>query len=510
MVWQLTNDNKILTLISASELEIAQLALTFEKESPNAKWDPRVKKGYWTGRINYFKANKYLPAGLWYEVVEMAKEYDFELKIGGIENKFDFDIDKEEFLSWVNEKWENSPMKPRDYQIESAFNIIKYKCSLSEIATSAGKTLIIYMILAYLLEQEKSKKILMIVPSVDLVIQSSEDFYQYNSDSVQFPIDIQQIFAGSVIRAKSNIVVGTFQSLVKKDKSYYDDFDTVVVDESHRVAAHSVKNVLEKCTNADRIFGLTGTVPKKGTLDRLTLCAYTGPIITSIRADFLMEQGYITKCEVIAIEMNYVENEIRNSFANLFARSSEDRKKLLSLEQNFAINSDVRLEFITDMILKNHKNSLVLFHRIDYGNKLYNMLRQKSNRKILYIDGGIDKDRRSLYKENLEDEEEVVMVASFGTFSTGINVKNIHVIYLTESFKSEVVIRQSIGRGLRKHIAKTKLLIIDFVDDFTIGKFKNYLYKHGKARQEIYEEQNFPYSVKNVDLLKIYKIKEKQ
>lgn len=110
------------------------------------------------------------------------------------------------------------------------------------------------------------------------------------------------------------------------------------------------------------------------------------------------------------------------------------------------------------------------------------------------------KARRPLWSPRIED----------GTFSTGINVKNIHVIYLTESFKSEVVIRQSIGRGLRKHIAKTKLLIIDFVDDFTIGKFKNYLYKHGKARQEIYEEQNFPYSVKNVDLLKIYKIKEKQ
>ena len=505
MRWSLTNNNKVLTLLSASEIEIEQLKITFEKESPNAKWDPRVKKGFWSGKINYFKAYKYLPAGLWYELVEMSKEYNFEIKIEGIENKFDFSIDKDEFKEWVDEKWKDSPMKPREYQIESAFNIIKYKCSLSEIATSAGKTLIIYMIVSYLLEQEKSKKVLMIVPSVDLVVQSSDDFYEYNSTSVKYPLEIQQIYGGSIIREKSNIVVGTFQSLVKKTKDYFDQFDTVVVDESHRVSSQSIKTIISKVENADRIFGVTGTVPKKGTLDRLTLCAYTGPIITSIRADFLIEQGYITKCEVLALELNYVSNEIRSSFSNLFNNSSEDRKKLLSLEQKFVINSDVRLNFVTDFILKNKKNCLVLFHRIEYGNKLYNMLRQKSDRKVLYIDGGVGKDNRGYFKKNLEEDENVIMVASFGTFATGLNVRNIHVIYLTESFKSDVIIRQSIGRGLRLHPSKEKLILVDFIDDYSIGRFKNYLYRHGKARQEIYDEQNFPYSIKKIDLGVIYK-----
>lgn len=176
------------------------------------------------------------------------------------------------------------------------------------------------------------------------------------------------------------------------------------VSNCHRATANSIKTILEKALNADRVFGLTGTVPKKGTLDRLTICAYTGPIITSIRADFLIEQGYITKCEVLALEMNYVSNEVRTGFANLFNRSSEDRKKLLSLEQNYAINSAVRLDFITDFILKNNKNCLVLFHRIDYGNRLFDMLRQKSDRKVLYIDGGVDKERRSHYKEVLEED----------------------------------------------------------------------------------------------------------
>jgi superfamily II DNA or RNA helicase len=504
MQWELTHNDKILTLNSASEMELEQLKITFTKEAANARWDPRVKKGWWDGKISYLKANRYLPAGLWHELVDTAKQYNFEISIDGIERKFDREIDKDEFVSWVEEKWANSSRKPRDYQIETAFQIIKYKSCLAELATSAGKTLIIFMVFSYLLERLKAKKILMIVPTVDLVVQSTEDFYEYNTESVNLKLQIQQIFSGSVIRDGANIVIGTYQSLVKKGKEYFDSFDTVVVDETHKAKSTSIKSILEKCEEADRKFGLSGTIPKPGTLDRLTLMAYTGPIITSIRADFLIEKGHITPCEVLAIEMNYAPQDVREGFRTLHQRSEEDRKKLLNLEQNYAIQSEERLEFITDMILKNHKNSLVLFYRIDYGNKLYNKLRQKTNRRIFYIDGSTDKDLREHQKENLEEGEQKIMIASYGTFSTGINVTNIHTIYLTESFKSEVIIRQSIGRGLRKHSDKKKLVIVDFIDDYRIGRYNNYLFKHGLSRQEIYTEQNFPFQIKSIDLGRIY------
>ena len=145
-----------------------------------------------------------------------------------------------------------------------------------------------------------------------------------------------------------------------------------------------------------------------------------------------------------------------------------------------------------------------LIKRIEYGQKIYNKLRDKTDRRVLYIDGGIDKDLRENHREALEEGEGKIMIASYGTFSTGINVKNIHTVYLTESFKSEVIIRQSIGRGLRKHEDKKKLLIVDFVDDYRSGKFQNYLYKHSLARQAIYDDQNFPYTIKTVDLQRIY------
>lgn len=504
MKWELTHNDKILSLIEATEMEIKQTQLTFEREAANAKWDPRVKKGWWSGKISYFKSNRYLPSGLWNELVDMCKTYNFPLTIDGIERRFDRDIDKDELISWVEERWSNAEMKPRDYQTETVFNIIKYQSCLAELATSAGKTLITYMTIAYLLEKKKARKVLMIVPTVDLVVQGADDFYQYNSDSCNLPIDIQQIYAGSIIRDKSNIVIGTYQSLVKKPKEYFDEFDTVIVDETHKAKSTSIKAILEKCENATRKFGLSGTIPKAGTLDRLTIMAYTGPIISSIRADYLMEQGYITPCEVYVIEMDYARKEVKEGFRDLFQRTEEDRKKLLNLEQQYAIQSDIRLNFITDMILKNKKNALVLFYRIEYGNKLYDQLRQKTDRKVFYIDGGTGKDLREYQKELLEEGEGKIMIASYGTFSTGINVKNIHTIYLTESFKSEVIIRQSIGRGLRLHKNKKKLIIIDFVDDYRVGRFKNYLYKHSEARQAIYEEQNFPFSIRSLDLNKIY------
>ena len=480
----------------------------FTREAANAKWDPRVKKGYWDGKISYFKSNKYLPSGFWYELIEMGKKYDFPIKISGIERKFDFDVDKESFQQWVEEKWSGAKKVPRQYQIDAAFNIIKYKSSLSELATSAGKTLITYMVIAYLLEERKSKKILMIVPSVDLVVQSSDDFYQYNAESLRLKLDIQQIYAGSILRANCSVVIGTFQSLVKKDANYFDSFDTVICDETHRASSTSVKTCLSKCQNADRKFGLTGTIPKANSLDYLTLVSQMGPVITSIKADFLQREGYISKCEVISIEMSYADSEIREAFKTLFKRSSEDRKKLLTLEQNYANSQDIRLHFITDVIAKSTKNSLVLFYHIEYGNKLMNMLRQKRNKKIVYIDGSVNKDVRLYNKESLEHDEDVIMVASFLIMGTGVSINNIHNLYLTESFKSDVIIRQSIGRGLRKHALKDKLIIYDFVDDLRIPGFKNYLYKHAEARRTIYEEQSFPYTVKKVDLNKVYKMRD--
>jgi len=429
--------------------------------------------------------------------MHICKEYRYELKINGIKRLIDPDINAEKFEEWAINLFKGSEMTPRDYQIETAYNIMKYRRCLAELATSAGKTLISFLTIAYMLEHKKAEKILFIVPNVSLVVQAHEDFHDYNYMN-RVDLRIQQIFAGQKIKSNKNIIIGTYQSLIKKDAAYFAEFDAVMVDETHKAKGASIKTILQKCVNAKYRFGLSGTIPKDGTLDKLTLMSQTGPVISEVKASFLQEQGHIAKCAVKVIHMDYATDKQKLAFQEL-AQNKYENKDVFSLEQNFVINNDARLNFISKVIGRIPRNSLVLFHRIEHGKKLYEKLRQESGKRVFYVDGGTDTDIREEYKKKMEAGDEVVIVASYGTFSTGISIKKIHNIFFTESFKSEVIIRQSIGRGLRQHKSKDKVLIVDFVDDIRTTEWDNYLFKHGKVRQGIYKQEKFDYTVKKVE-----------
>ncbi len=497
MELSLTENKQLLRIDEATELELEQLNISLNKRIESWRFNPLVKKGLWDGYVSYIKDDKWIPSGLWREVMGICKEYKFEFKLNGITDIFDTSINQEKFTEWALEFFEKSEITPRDYQIEAAFNILKFKRCLSELATSAGKTLISFLTVAYLLEHQKAQRILFIVPNVSLVLQASEDFLDYNYRN-QADIKVQQIYSGQKIRAGRNVVIGTYQSLVKKDKAYFAEFDAVIVDETHKAKSASIKTILQKCVNAEYKYGLSGTIPKEGTLDRLTLMAYTGPLITEISANYLQNEGHIAGCKVKIIKMDYAPQSTKDAFREM-SQNRYESKDVFKFEQNYVINSPGRLNFITNIISRVRGNSLVLFHRIEHGKKIYEKLRQDSDKQVYYVDGGIDQDIREEHKKKMEAGEEVVIVASYGTFSTGISIKKIHNIFFTESFKSEVIIRQSIGRGLRQHSSKDSVNIIDFVDDLSSPDWDNYLMRHSKERQRIYREQKFKYDVKNVD-----------
>lgn len=492
----LTENKQFLRVDEASEMEVEQLNISLNRRIENWRFHPLVKKGLWDGYISYIKDDKWIPSGLWREVMSICKDYKFDLEIDGVMRMFDTSIKQEDFTEWAEAYFEGNNISPRDYQIEAAFNILKFRNCLSELATSAGKTLISFMVVSYLLEKEKAGRILFIVPNVSLVVQASEDFIDYNWRN-QTNIKIQQIYSGQKIRPGRNVVIGTYQSLVKKDKEYFQQFDAVIIDETHKAKSQSIKTILSKCTSANYRFGLSGTIPKPNTLDRLTLMAYTGPVITEVSANFLQNEGHIAGCKVKVIKMDYAPEATKNAFREM-SQNRYESKDVYKFESNYVIQSPGRLAFICNIISRVKGNSLVLFHRIEHGKKIYEKLRQDSNKSVYYVDGNTDKDIREEYKKKMEAGVEVVIVASYGTFSTGISINKIHNIFFTESFKSEVIIRQSIGRGLRKHKSKDSVNIIDFVDDLSSPDWDNYLIRHAKARQKIYREQKFPFDVKNV------------
>jgi superfamily II DNA or RNA helicase len=502
MEFKLTEDCRFLELINASELELEQLRITLTKKVNNWRFNPRVQNGYWDGNYCYLYKNKYVPSGLWKVVVDMCKKYDFPIKLEDIRNLFDDEIDLDDFTEWAMDffdgfKVKGEEVRPRDYQIETAFRILKFKKCAAELATSAGKTLISFMVVAYMLEKGLVNRILFIVPNVSLVVQAYNDFIEYNFRN-KVKLKMQMIYSGQEEINESNIVIGTYQSLVKKDKSYFNEFDAVAVDETHKAKAHSIKEILEKCENAVYRYGLTGTFPKPDTLDRLSLMCYTGPLVNEVNASFLQSQGTITKCQVKIIQMDYANESTKRSFYEL-SKNPFDRKNLFNLEQNYIIENKTRLTMVSNIIKASTKSSLVLFFHRDYGQALYDRLRESTQGKLIYyVDGKTDSDIREIYKKKMENNDNVILIASYGTFSTGISVNNIHNIFFTESFKSEVIIRQSIGRGLRKHKSKELLTIVDFVDDFNYEGWKCYHMKHGIVRQEIYLDQKFPYEIKKL------------
>jgi superfamily II DNA or RNA helicase len=278
----------MLTLTESEKVERGQLSKSLTKKLEYYNFLPQQVKKRWNGIISYFHQDKYVPSGLWMELSDIAKKYNFPIEIEGLRNLF-YDIDGQEFKEYVNKKFEGSSMPPRDYQIESAYKILKHRLCISELATSAGKSLIVFIVFSYLLDNKINKRCLMIVPTINLVIQAFEDFHEYNNglkEENKTKLEIKQIHGGESkdFTMAQNIFVGTFQSLILFPDTFLTAFDVVCVDETHRAKAKTIQDIIGKCINANRKFGLTGTVPKKGTLDWLTLQAYLGPLVTEIKA----------------------------------------------------------------------------------------------------------------------------------------------------------------------------------------------------------------------------------
>lgn len=512
MKFELTENNTHLKLLHANKEEYSQLKLSLSKHVKNYFFQAKYKMTKWDGKIEFFKLDR-INFGLWYEVYKICKEYQFPFEIV---NKDKFPIDKsitkesveifiKDFLK--DHKDEKDPTKPfmaHSHQIEAVFKILKHKYGIIEVATSGGKSLIFSLVAFYYLKKIKpDAKILLIVPGIGLVTQFYNEIHSYNlgfRNENKDPLDlrIDEIMSDKPrkhIGGEPNIYIGVFNSLVNWPLEFFKQFDIVAVDEGHMMKAKSLIDIMERVFATSSIrFGMSGSYPADNSAELFTIESLTGPKLINIKARDLMEKGIISKVKIKGLILNHNERGFAESVFSI--KKAGNGKKAWELERNYAQSSMPRKIFLGKLVNKFKQNSIVLFQNIAYGTELYDYFRDNiPGKDFYYIDGSTSKDKREVIRKELEKTEGnvKVLVGSFGTMSTGINIKAIVNMVLADSFRSDRVIKQSIGRALRLHKDKEKAIIFDIVDQFH-PDYKGILYNHFQSRKnDIYEPQQYPY-----------------
>ena len=503
MKFKVDNSHNFLMLIDCTSLEYDQICYSFTKTVDNF-YILKKKLPYWDGKVSFFDTKfSRVPIGLFKELQNLCKEFHFPLEIDGIEYIYDKDFDESSLSEWVNTYFEEADITPRDYQIEACIRLLKFRRCTSEIATSGGKTLVAFMIFKYLFNKGLIKKMLYITPNVNLVSQTEDKFYEYEDRCGKKPNwKSMCVYSGAKKeKEEPNIIFGTYQSLTKKDLTFFQDIDIVIVDETHHSKNSSIKKILVSSHNATFKIGLTGTLPKEGSIDSFTIQSYIGPCVYEIKSCDLILAGNATPISVIGIELDYLSIDMKKKLYDLRNVSADEKDgvKLLNLEKDIVRDNPKRLKYVCETINKTTKNALVLFADIknEYGRKIYNWLRENTNKTIYYIDGSTDNKNREYYKQQMEEHNDVIIVASVGVFSEGIDILNVYNIMIVESHRSEFVIRQILGRGMRLMSGKEKVNVIDFCDNFEYGTNKyqriNYLMRHANVRRQIYKDRGFPY-----------------
>lgn len=468
-------------LIVECDYGIAQeLSDYFSFYAKNYRFMPAFKNHTWDGKIKLFNAGKrLLPVGLLSKLVRYCKSNDLEVTIeDDVKKKLkgnNDDVDK----IITSYKF---PFEPYDHQVSAINTMINKKRGLILSPTSSGKSLNIYTVSRYNTENENST--LIIVPTVQLVKQLSEDFGDYGWDN---ETHVHQIYSGKDKETDKPVTISTWQSLTKMPQSYFSKFNMVIVDEVHLATAVSIKTIMEKCNKSDYKIGLTGTLDESKA-SKETLISLFGDVFKPVTTKELMDKGIVSELKIKCLQLNYPEE-----ISNVVAKS-----KYMD-EVKFLKSYKTRNDFIVKLSSMTNGNTLVLFQHKIHGKLLYDELKEKQE-NVFYVDGDIDVDLRQAYTHKFETDDDVIIVASYGVFSTGINTKNLHNIIFASSYKSKVKVLQSIGRGLRLHLNKDGCTLYDIGDCFKYKQYTNTSFKHFIERIKLYEKEQFHYTIKAVNI----------
>lgn len=462
--------------------------------TPGYQWSPKYKAGIWDGRIYLFNYKTgLLPLGLAPRLLKFFKTYKFDYELlDGIKEE-GYKLSAKNILKFC--KMIKTPFAPRDYQIRSIQELAWRKKASILSATGSGKSFVAYILFNILKYFDEENKFLLLVPTTSLVEQMAGDFQEYAENWCDYSQYVHKIYAGKEKESDKPIIISTWQSLQKLPKRYFSQFSVVKCDEVHVAQAPVLSKIMEYCSHAGFKFGMTGTVDDDSKIHKLQLEGLFGPLMRMSRTKELIDRGYLAKFKIKGIILEYPEH-VRKAMKG-FDYDSE-----VEILRGFKS----RQIFISKLALSRKGNSLVLFRSIEHGKKLYkwigNNMDGEKVRSVHYIDGSVKAEQRERIRKWAEDHDGVVIVASYGTYSTGINIKNLHNIIFAESMASQIKVIQSIGRSLRVHANKDHATLYDVTDDMSWKKRKNYVLKHFIKRTSFYDKEKFRYTIKSVKMSK--------
>ena len=477
--------NEVYLHVDAEVHVYYELADQFTFEVPGAKFSPAYKNKYWDGKIRLFNTQKgEIYIGLLDRIVQFCKDhgytYEFiESKYYGLPFEVNEMISKEGVKDYMTAI---SKYKPRDYQIEGVYDALRHNRRLLLSPTASGKSLMIYSIVRYFVEQQKNT--LIVVPTTSLVEQMYKDFSDYGWDVGSY---CHKIYAGKERETESQVIITTWQSIYKLPRKYFQRFNVVVGDEAHQFKSKSLVSIMTKLGDAKYRFGFTGTLDGSET-HKWVLEGLFGPSYKIIKTDELMKKGHLATLDINVLLLKHPPTKF-NTFEE---------------EIQYIINHSRRNKFIKNLALDLKGNTLILFARVEgHGEPLYELINNSNiieNRRVFFIHGGVDTEDREEVREITERENNAIIVASYGTFSTGINIKNLHNVIFASPSKSRIRNLQSIGRVLRKGEQKTRATLYDIADDISYKSQKNYTLNHLIERIKVYNEEKFNYDIVNIPL----------
>jgi len=474
---QIEKFNETYNKVHCSDDIARELSDYFTFEVPGARFIPSVKAKKWDGKIRLFNSGTHhIYAGLIEYVEDFAKQNNYPC-----ERLTDFTDEVIENVSDVVDSFELTK-EPRDYQLAAFAHAVRKRRALLLSPTASGKSLIIYMLCRYY-----NVKTLLVVPTTSLVYQMYSDFEEYGFDSKS---NCHMIFSGQEKDVDKQIYISTWQSIYKLPKKWFDQFECVIGDEAHLFKANSLTTIMKNLGNCKYRFGFTGTLDGSQT-HKLVLEGLFGTVKKVTTTSELIEQKYLSEFRIKAIVLGY-EDETRQLI----------KKATYQDEMDFLVNHLPRNKFICNLAISLKGNTLVLYQYVDkHGKAIYDEIKNKAvDRQVYFVSGTISGSDRDDIRRAVELEIDSIIVASYGTFSTGVNIKNLHNIIFASPSKSRVRNLQSIGRGLRLGDRKERACLYDIADDLSWKQTRNHTLNHFVERIKIYNEEKFEYKTYNIPL----------